>query len=646
LLCTCLSSLLLIAAGCSGICVRKGHMGDVFQAWRASMSSGGNLSPRTAQTLRRWDLEKLYGKEPDEAIARLHSVAVHDPQPELLFALAETCYLRGKYAERWSCHDAVGHYYLCAGYAWHYLFATCTHPPSPSPAVVAVTTQLSPVDAFDPRFRLACEFYNTGVAKCIAAAQKADRLDPRQVLHVPGASGQDITLSVVHAGFTWDPEEFGPLLFCDDYEIRGLANQYRTYGLGVPLIATRSPDVAPRRYFPKAVSFPVTAFFRFEGTLADLGARRAGRLELYNPMVVQAVEVRGRSVPLETDLTTPLAHFLANTDLDRSFTGFLRPDRLKGDSGIYMLEPYQPGKIPVLMVHGLLSSPLTWAPLFNDLRADPTLMKRYQFWFYSYPTADPYLATAADLRRDLDRLRRDLDPEGKDRALDDLVLVGHSMGGLVSRLMTVQSGDDFWKLISPVSFDRLRLKPESRSELSRIFFFDPQPAVKRVVFLGTPHRGSRLSPAFAGRLAVKLMALPQTLVDAAQDLADDNPDAVPGMKPGQLPTSVDLLAPESPALVLLAARARPEAVHYHSIIGVAPPNEAVVEKVLSGTTCEPSDGVVPYRSAHLEGVDSEVVVPASHHEVHHHPLAILEVRRILLEHLRQNTPTIVPLGVR
>ena len=102
----------------------------------------------------------------------------------------------------------------------------------------------------------------------------------------------------------------------------------------------------------------------------------------------------------------------------------------------------------MLLVHGLLSSPVTWAPMFNDLQADPVLRERFQFWVYFYPTGNPYLATAADLRQNLDAIRADLDPQHQDPALDQMVLVGHSMGGLVSQLLTVDGGDDFWKLVS------------------------------------------------------------------------------------------------------------------------------------------------------------------------------------------------------
>src|SRR5262249_44669061 len=153
--------------------------------------------------------------------------------------------------------------------------------------------------------------------------------------------------------------------------------------------------------------------------------------------------------------------------------------------GIRMLEPYQPGKIPVLLVHGLLSSPLTWAPAFNDLTGDPGLRERFQFWTYFYPTSQPYLVTAADLRDELARIRKDLDPQHKDAALDDMVLVAHSMGGLVSKLLTVDSGEDFREVISERPLDELKLQPPTRQALERVLHFERVPQVRRVVYLAT-----------------------------------------------------------------------------------------------------------------------------------------------------------------
>jgi pimeloyl-ACP methyl ester carboxylesterase len=283
-----------------------------------------------------------------------------------------------------------------------------------------------------------------------------------------------------------------------------------------------------------------------------------------------------------------------------------------------------------------LSSPVTWAPLFNDLRADPELNQRYQFWFYRYPTGNPYLLTAADLRLALDRLRDALDPRHEDPAFDRMVLVGHSMGGLIAKLLTQDSGDDFWKLVSKQPFDRLKAAPETRDEVQRVFYFDKEGGVRRVIFLGTPHHGSKLSPSPPARLLARLVRLPVRLRETAQDLSRENPDfwADPA-GPHRVPTSLDLLSPGSPALELLAARSPPPGVLYHSIIGVS-----------SGRVPDGGDGVVPYTSAHIDGVVSELVVPADHTHVHHHARAVLEVRRILHEHARSAEgrfdPAVVP----
>jgi pimeloyl-ACP methyl ester carboxylesterase len=638
---------LAVLPGCTEVTVRPG-MPDLLEAWRDSTISANDLSPRTLQTLRRFDLEQTYRSHPAEAVALLRERAAADPQPELLFALAEICYLQGRLAEKAASPEACVSYYLCAGYAYHFLFdgpCTCEKRfPSEEATPVSPLDPLA-LSAFDPRFRLACDFYNAALSKWLRAVQRAGRLDPRQELRLPTLDGKGFSLSVAHLGFAWRPEEFGPLLFCEDFKVVGLSSLYRSYGLGVPLVGNRAESApAPAHaFYPRKVSFPVTAFLRFDGTVAQLGTNRAGRLELYNPLAIQTLKICTRSVPLETDLTTPLAYFLGNTDLrDAGVTGFVSADKLQDKSGIYMFEPYQPGKIPVVMVHGLLSSPISWAPLFNDLRAEPQLRERFQFWFYLYPTGNPYLVTAADLRDTLGQLRRHLDPEHRDGALDDMVLVGQSMGGLIARLLTTDSGDDFWHLVSGRPLDSLKARPETVRELRRVFYFRKQPYVRRVVFLATPHRGSGLSPSLPGRLASHLVHLPQSLQAVAEDLSRENPEAVAGgtcsarqdLQQGLLPTSVDLLAPGAPALQLLTARPLPRDVHFHSIIGALPPSTPGL------TLLQPAegedkrtDGVVPYASAHLAGVDSELVIPASHLQLQHHPLAALEIRRILLEHL-------------
>jgi pimeloyl-ACP methyl ester carboxylesterase len=618
-------TLLLLAtllAGCASVRVRRADGPTVTGAWRASAVSGTDLSPRTRQTVRQYDLESLYPDRLAELAAKLHGEALRDARPSLLFALSEVNYLRGARAEGRGDAEACGFYYLSAGYAYHYLFGGGGRAAG---------------EVFDPRFRLACDLYNAGLAKCIVAAQQAGHLDPRGRLALtPSAAAAAITLKVVHEGFRFRPEEFGPVQLCSDFQVTGLANHHRTYGLGVPLIGCRDASAPrpPHSYYPLQVSFPITAFLRFEGSLDDLHERRAGRLELLNPLAVHSVKVAGRDVPLESDLTTPLAYYLASAGLDADgYVGFLRPDSLGEKTGLHTLEPYEPGKIPVILVHGLLGSPTTWAPMFNDLQADPNLRKRFQFWVYFYPTANPYLQTAAELRTELGKMREALDPRRQDPALDDMVVVGHSMGGLISRLLTIDGGDDFWKAVSATPLDRLKLQPQTRAELLNTFYFERQPCVTRAVYLATPHRGSKIGASSVGRLGAWLAGIPDEMARIKSDVARENPDLAKTYHPEKV-TSVDLLAPDAPALQLIAHRPRPAAVKYHSVVGVTSRNVLLIERLFGGGYRQPSDGVVPYSSAHLDDVESETVVDSDHYRVHHHPLAILEVRRILTEHAR------------
>jgi pimeloyl-ACP methyl ester carboxylesterase len=613
-----LATSLLVATlvGCSSITVRRAQPAGPVEE---------ELSPPSLQTLQQTALDGLYRSEPDAAFLRLQQLAREDPQPDRLLALAEMAYLGAIQEERWADRTALAMYYLSAGYTYHFLF------PGPAPE----TGSASPV-ALDARAQQAWDLYNASLEKLLRAAQRLGHLDPGATGRLRAVTG-GLQLALVPRGFLWKPEELGPLRFCSDYKVEGLSALHRTSGLGVPLIGSRLGSApAPVDFFyPRGLNFPVTAFLRFDGPVAGLSAEhQLATLELYNPLALQTVDVGGRPLPLETDLTTPLAYYFSHTEFnDIPLEGFLRPEKIQRRSGIYLFEPYEPGKIPVVLVHGLVSSPVTWAPLFNDLRADPVLRRRFQFWFYLYPTSEPYLATAADLRETLNRLRIDLDPDHKDAALDRLVLVGHSMGGLLCKLLTVDSGNDFWRLVSPEPFDRLTVRPDSRAELQRIFYFERQPWARRVIFLGTPHHGSKLSPSLPGKIADEFVHLPGRLLRVAQDVTHEDPRAWPSLRDGGLPTSVDWLAPGAPALELLASRTAPAGVRYHSVIGVEPCNPYWLGAVLPGAETDgKSDGIVSYASAHLDGVASELTVPADHFHVHSHPLSVAEVRRILQEH--------------
>jgi triacylglycerol esterase/lipase EstA (alpha/beta hydrolase family) len=203
--------------------------------------------------------------------------------------------------------------------------------------------------------------------------------------------------------------------------------------------------------------------------------------------------------------------------------GLLNPNHTSHLRGLYMLEAFDPQKIPVLMVHGLWSSPETWTEMINDLRAQPEIRDRYQFWAYMYPTGQPFWITAAQMREDLARTRQMVDPNHRWEALDQMVVIGHSMGGLVSRMQTLDSGDDFWHILSDRPFAELNADPETRARLASTVFFEPNPSIRRVITIGTPHRGSSFANDYTRWLGRKLITLPTSLIQVKTRVVRDNP---------------------------------------------------------------------------------------------------------------------------
>ncbi len=367
----------------------------------------------------------------------------------------------------------------------------------------------------DPRLRIARNIYNSALADILRiTGGRRPRLDEswRNSL---GALGIRATVGTV--GAVWPPERFGEFQFAEDFVVRGMEHQFRSRGLGVPMITVRAfpwDGLDGRRgqekfLMPREI-YPVTAVL----SLVPPGGDRPGtqpelRLELHDTIHTQQAEFGGRTEPLATDLTTPLAYHFARSPMPvLQEVGLLDPQWLEQLTGLYMLHPYERGKIPIILVHGLRSSPLAWLKVINDLRGDPEIRDRFQFWLFMYPTGTPFPISAAKLREQMYELRDVLDPRHSDPMLDQTLLVGHSMGGLISKLMIVESGDEAWKLVSDQPFDELQATPERREWLRNIFCFEPQQSVRRVIFIATPHRGSELGDAFIGRLTDRLIRLP------------------------------------------------------------------------------------------------------------------------------------------
>lgn len=575
---------------------------------------------RTMLLLRRYGLAEEFNPRPHATLDRLSELIDEDPSTEKLYAFAELAYITAKRTERMDEQVALDLYGASVAHAYLYLFDP------------RVGFQRNP---YDPQFRGACDLYNGALEEAMRLVGHREGLQPGST-HTIDVAGQTWQISVVSRGMTWRESDFDRFEFVSDYELRGLTNRYRTHGLGVPLIAIRGDqgESPVEKFYPSGLAFPVTAFLRVlppqEGAAVQ-GMPRQVLLELYDPLTSTDTQVADARVPLESDLSTPLAYFLENPELSQASTrGLLSPEKTAPMRGLYMVQPYQPGKIPVLLVHGLWSSPITWMEMFNDLRSAPEIRDHFQFWFYLYPTGQPFWISAKQLRDDLAQARAVLDPQRQEPTLDQMVLIGHSMGGLVSKMQTIDSGNEYWNIVSDKPFHLVKAEPEMLSELERTFFFSPNRSIRRVVTIGTPHRGSPFSNQATRYLASKLIELPKSLVDGSGRIYRDNPDVFRSdTHLLRVSTSIDSLAPDSPVLPVLLNAPHPPWVKYHNIVGVLD-RDGIIGSLANGT-----DGVVTYESAHLTDVESELIVNADHLSVHRHPLSVLEVRRILFEHLRE-----------
>lgn len=606
---------------------------------------GPKPTDRTVQLLRRYDLKDDLKGDRAALLSRLEDIQRREPEREHEYAMAEIAYITATQAEKLQRQKALEFYGTALTHAYRYLFEFEADRGPGRPGSLAI-------NPYDPQFRGASDLYNQSLEGMLRLLRQDGELRPGMSRIVKTAN-HTCSFDVVMQSTGWRPDDIDRFEFVSDFKVQGLRNHYHTYGLGVPLIAVRrgqSRQDPAERYYPPNVSFPMTAFLRVdrpaksgvrgnesEGTAPPVIDPAAPRfvLELHDPLDRQSIDVAGRGVPLEADLSTPLAYFLNQPefqDADLSTKGLLHPGEARDLQGLYMLEPFDPDKMPVVMVHGLWSSPITWMEMYNDLRSDPLVRQHYQFWFYLYPTGQPFWISATQMREDLAVMRRKLDPTRKDPALDQMVLVGHSMGGLVSKLQTVESEEAFWGTMSDRPFAELHADPEVVRSLAGMFYFRPNPSVRRVVTLGTPHRGSPFANGVTRWVGGKVITLPTKMLEGRNQLLAQNSHFFRDGAPLDIKTSIDSLSPDSPVLPVLLSAAPGPWVNYHNVVGDDP--EPGWEKYLVGK----GDGVVSLTSARLDEMrqlQSQIIVPADHSGVHRHPQSILEVRRVLFEQLAE-----------
>ena len=603
--------LIVLLSGCAPpIGISKVTPVESYQiATTTPLSQVGTLSNKAKSVLHRYNLLEVYDSNAQQALLDLHKIALTDDRRDVLFALAEISYAYGESlspdnSEGVSGQNARDVYLQSAVYAYLYLLGD-SKDPAPSP--------------YDSRFREACEIYNRALG---LAFQQTEGDSLKIVAGKRWLPSGSLNISLVTNGFRWKMKAFEDFYPADAFDIYGFTVRNRTPGLGLPIIGVTHKSNED----PYGGSLPITAFLRVNGNLRDLKTGQgSATLELYSAYDTHKVTVNGQDIPLQSDTTAPLAYRLNDTELwSAGLKNFLSDGQFKNH--VLLNQPYQPGLIPVVMVHGTGSSPVWWAEMVNTLRNDPFIRSHYQFWFYEYASSALVLKSAEDLRDTLTEKVKQLDPQNKDTAINQMIVIGHSQGGLLTNLTAVDSGNKLWEAISDQPFESLDVNPKMKSVIKGAMFFDHLPFVKRVIYISTPHRGSFLSKDWVRNMTRSLVTMPSDLIQSGFEKFDEfsGQFKLPESTHGKLPTSADSMSSDNPILTALVDLPLAPGIKANSIVAVLPDQD-----IKTG-----NDGVVEYTSAHIDNVESEYIVRTGH-SAQGHPLAIEEVRRILLNNITQ-----------
>jgi pimeloyl-ACP methyl ester carboxylesterase len=465
----------------------------------------------------------------------------------------------------------------------------------------------------NPQDEPARQAYNFAVSRIIGTIGTA-KLDPwSQPLRIPASGGDFILTHKPDPRPQWNPAlyTFTP---ADQFDIHGTYVTERTTreGIGAPVVAVGRPlykDARAEFALPR-IYYGVTAIARFDG--------RRCELSFEDPLATETIQMNGHTYTLAADFTVPLAVMLASTNPKKlELTRLLNPAKYAETARISRLQPYDPNKTVVLVIHGLMDSPATWTPMINRLRGDEDIRRNYQFWFYSYPSGYPYPYSASILRHELDAAEKRFPLRKK------MVVIGHSMGGCISRLLITDTGDQLWMKLFNKPPEQVSLSPEGKKIFTDALIFKHRPEIGRVIFISAPLRGSDLASNWLGRIGSSLVRTPATLLSAGNFLLKITTFHSGDLKLKRIPNSVDTLAPNNRFVKAINTIPITPGIPYHTIMGDRGRGDAP----------NSSDGVVPYWSSHMDGAKSELIVPSAH-PAHQNPQAIQEVHRILVLNAR------------
>jgi pimeloyl-ACP methyl ester carboxylesterase len=608
----CVIALWLFSNGCApAVTVTKQDVPAAVQDFHASIATREGLSQISLQYLRMHNLDATTTEDPVTFFSSLQQTEDDDPLTKL-YALAE--YALSVAVELYdSKPEAAADWFLV------------TADQAYQGTLFALRTDRA---AWDYRCAGLRNFYQLAVAGFVLSERENGK--GAISAHTRVIFGEKYSVSIARGEHLLDPNEFEELLLSYELQFKGLTNRHRAFGFSVPFVGyreNRQQEPVEKYYSEEGIVRGLSALLTFAPG-SDTSSRDAV-LAFYDSRNAESTTVDGVEIPLAADYTAPFAYLLSKINRNAlNAADTFDPEAALGDTGYSLVEPFDEERIPLITIHGLFSHPLTWVDVHNDLMADPVIRKHYQIWHFNYPPGLPLLEAAEIFREKTDELYAFFDVDGNNKAMGSTVIVAHSMGGLIAKTVVTNSGSKIIEAYIDVPFEELEITPDDKEAFGKMMFFESRPYVRRMVFIAVPHRGSEISDNYIGWTGRLLTSTPKAyaaLVGRIRSTVSPEqlkPEAAAAFE--QKDNSIKNLSPNDPTIKALSELSVDAGVPFHSIIG----DQGI------GNGEDGTDGVVTYKSAHLEGAESELIVPTNH-GAHLHPLAILELKRILKLHLIQ-----------
>lgn len=620
--------MIFLMAGCAGVKVSFVDSSDYMALRRGDVLTTGKLSVYTGAALQVIGIDKKTCSNQSVVCrkALMETIGLHSEKRLSALSelwLQEAMKLDKQRRDSEHIEGILNAYLETARHAYAYMFWTKRTPS---------------MRALEDRQAQVRDYYNFAVQQTLSAIYEyygrphPTNIDVMKDVHLQSRNWKITiqTRDVRYASRRTIPEDLIP---ASSLSFRGLRNQYRRDGLGAEFVAVTSNRVVDTQSAEVPFSetpFPaITAVMSFPGTSVDevLNAQEAF-ITVYDPYNRESIDLADAKVPLAANFTSAYGLWLARSGFaSQSLLTLIGRGEVLEIPRVYLLQPYNPDRRIVIMLHGLASSPEAWINLANEVLGDETLRQNYQIWQIYYPTNAPIAFNNIEIHKAIRKSLVHFDPEGTARASKDMMLIGHSMGGILSRLMVSSSEDRLWDaFLKKYPLEGSRLET-AQKELRPYMVFDALQQVGRVIFIATPHKGTPLAEIAPVRWIAGIVTVPLSVMgrftEVARLLVD--PGSANPVSLTRPFNSIDNLSSHDPFIRAVADIPVSSRVRYHSIIGCITPDLPLYES---------NDGVVPYSSAHLDGSDSEQVIQSGH-SVQETPEAIIEIRRIMHLHLKE-----------